>query len=113
GVVAGGCLLGACCNAAIAVAPSAGAIIALRFCTGAALAWVYPPGMKIAAGWFLERRGTALGVVVGAVGLGSALPHLLAWLGTGIPWRSLVAASSAMAVARPVPLTPPGPAPPL
>ena len=50
----------------IAVAPTAAAIIALRFCTGAALAWVYPPGMKIAAGWFLERRGTALGIVVGA-----------------------------------------------
>jgi MFS family permease len=95
---AAGCLIGASCNAAIAVAPSATAIIALRFCTGVALAWVYPPGMKIAAGWFRERRGTALGVVVGAVGVGSAFPHLLAWLGAGIPWRTLVAASSGMAV---------------
>ena len=34
--------------------------------------------MKIAAGWLLERRGTALGVVVGALTLGSAAPHLLA-----------------------------------
>jgi MFS family permease len=95
---AAGCLIGASCNAAIAVAPSAGAIIALRFCTGAALAWVYPPGMKIAAGWFLERRGTALGVMVGAVGVGSAFPHLLAWLGAGIPWRTLIAVSSGLAV---------------
>ena len=68
--------------------PTATAIIALRFCTGMALAWVYPPGMKIAAGWFLERRGAALGFVVGALAFGSAMPHLLAWLGSGLPWRS-------------------------
>jgi MFS family permease len=94
-----GCIAGACSNAAITFVSSAGAILALRFCTGAALAWVYPPGMKIAAGWFRERRGTALGVVVGAVGIGSAFPHLLAWAGTGIPWRALVAVSSGLAVA--------------
>src|SRR6185436_8311729 len=87
---AAGCVAGAACNLAITVAPGAAVIIALRFCTGAALAWVYPPGMKIAAGWFQERRGTALGVVVGAVGVGSAFPHLLAWLGAGLPWRALV-----------------------
>ena len=91
---AAGCIAGAACNAAITIAPTAGAIVVLRFCTGAALAWVYPPGMKIAAGWFRERRGTALGIVVGAVGMGSAFPHLLAWLGAGLPWRTLVAASS-------------------
>jgi MFS family permease len=96
---AAGCLLGAITNGAVALAPSAPVVIALRFFTGAALAWVYPPGMKIAAGWFLERRGTALGVVVGAVGLGSAFPHLLAWLGAGLPWRAIVTASSVLAVA--------------
>ena len=94
-----GCIAGALSNAAITIAPTGGAIIALRFCTGAALAWVYPPGMKIAAGWFRERRGTALGIVVGAVGVGSAIPHLLAWLGAGLPWRLLVGASSVLAVA--------------
>jgi MFS family permease len=97
-LVALGCTIGALSNAAIAFAPSGLAIIALRFLTGAALAWVYPPGMKIAAGWFVERRGTAIGVVVGALGIGSAFPHLLAWLGAGVPWRALVAVSSIMAV---------------
>jgi hypothetical protein len=29
------------------------------------------PGLKIAAGWFRERRGTALGIVVGALTIGS------------------------------------------
>ncbi len=93
-----GCLIGAACNGAIAVAPSAGVIIGLRFCTGAALAWVYPPGMKIVAGWFRDRRGMALGVVVGAVGIGSALPHLLAWIGAGLSWRAVVGTSSVLAV---------------
>jgi MFS family permease len=93
-----GCVVGAVTNGAILLAPNPSAIIGLRFLTGAALAWVYPPGMKIAAGWFLERRGTALGVVVGAVTVGSALPHLLAWLGTGLPWRDVVGTSSLLAL---------------
>ena len=93
-----GCVAGAMVNGAIAFAPSAAVVIVLRFCTGAALAWVYPPGMKIAAGWFQQRRGTALGIVVGAVGIGSAFPHLLAWLGTGLPWRMLIMASSVLAL---------------
>ena len=93
-----GCVSGAIVNAAIAFVPSASAVIVLRFFTGVALAWIYPPGMKIVAGWFLQRRGTALGVVVGAVGVGSGFPHLLAWLGTGLPWRALVSASSALAL---------------
>ena len=94
-----GCLAGAAANAGITLAPSTAIIIFLRFCTGASLAWVYPPGMKIAAGWFLERRGTALGVVVGAVGLGSALPHLLASVGASFPWRAVILTSSALALA--------------
>ena len=75
------------------------AVIALRFATGAALACVYPPGLKIAAGWFLERRGTALGVVVGALTIGSAFPHLLAWGAHGVPWRVLMWLSSSLALA--------------
>jgi len=95
---AAGCILGAVCNFAITLVGSATMLVVLRFCTGAALAWVYPPGMKIAAGWFRERRGTALGIVVGAVGVGSAIPHLLGWIGAGLPWRTLVGASSAFAL---------------
>jgi MFS family permease len=94
-----GCTVGALSNATIAFAPSSSAIVALRFMTGVALAWVYPPGMKMTAGWFLERRGWALGVVVGALTIGSALPHLLNWLAADVSWRTLLGLSSALALA--------------
>ena len=73
-------------------------LIALRVATGAALAWVYPPGMKVAAGWFDERRGAALGVLIGALTVGSAFPHLLASASATIPWRTLMLSASALAV---------------
>lgn len=74
--------LGATATVAIAaVVESAMPAIALRFLTGVALAGVYPPGMKLLAGWFREGRGFAIGVLVGALTIGSALPHLLRGLG--------------------------------
>ena len=58
-----GSLVGAAANAAVLVAPGAVSVIALRFLTGASLALVYPPAMKIAAGWFRDGRGLALGLL--------------------------------------------------
>ncbi|HXS01077.1 MAG TPA: MFS transporter [Pyrinomonadaceae bacterium] len=63
--------------------------IILRFATGVCLAGVYPPGMKIMATWFRERRGMALGVLVGALTLGKATPYLVNALGSA-NWRSNV-----------------------
>ena len=63
--------------------------IVLRFATGVSLAGVYPPGMKIMATWFRERRGMALGVLVGALTLGKATPYLVNALGSA-NWRSNV-----------------------
>jgi MFS family permease len=94
---AAGCLAGAVANAAITLAGTPALIIALRFATGVALACVYPPGLKIAAGWFVDRRGTALGIVVGALTVGSAFPHLLAWATDGVSWRTLMICSSLLA----------------
>ena len=65
-----GALAGAGANLAVTGASSA-LSWRWRFATGAALACVYPPGMKIAAGWTITRRGTALGLLVGALTLGS------------------------------------------
>jgi MFS family permease len=76
------------------------AAIAFRFLTGAALAGTYPPGMKILAGWFRHGRGTALGILVGALAIGSALPHGVNALG-GIGadnWRIVILTSSALAL---------------
>src|ERR1043165_8785186 len=63
--------------------------IVLRFVTGVCLAGVYPPGMKIMATWFRERRGMALGVLVGALTLGKATPYLFNAVGSA-NWRSNV-----------------------
>jgi MFS family permease len=92
-----GCVIAATANAALVRADGVVTLIALRLVTGAALACVYPPGMKIAAGWF-ERRGAALGVLIGALTVGSAFPHLLATASATIPWRTLMLSASALAV---------------
>jgi MFS family permease len=63
------------------VVDSALPAFALRFLTGVALAGVYPPGMKLIAGWFRAGRGLAIGTLIGALAVGSALPHLLRVVG--------------------------------
>ncbi|MFT4957051.1 MAG: MFS family permease [Halobacteriales archaeon] len=79
---AGSAIAGAVCTAGIAaVVDGAAPAIALRFLTGVTLAGVYPPGMKILAGWFEEARGFAIGILVGSLTIGSALPHLIRALG--------------------------------
>jgi len=79
---AGSAVAGAGVTAAIAGLVTTGPLaIALRFLTGIALAGVYPPGMKILAGWFDRGVGFAIGVLVGALTIGSALPHLLRAVG--------------------------------
>ena len=93
-----GALAGATANAAVLVAPGAVTVIALRFLTGAALAFVYPPAMKIAAGWFRDGRGLALGILIGALTLGKAFPHLLSAL-FGAEWRAPMLLASGLAIA--------------
>jgi MFS family permease len=53
------------------------AVCLLRASTGAMLAGVYPVGMKLMASWFRRGRGLAIGVMVGALTIGSGTPHLL------------------------------------
>ena len=92
-----GALVGACANASVLIAPGGAAVIALRFITGMSLALVYPPAMKIAAGWFRDGRGFALGLLIGALTLGKAFPHLLTAL-FGSHWREPMLLASALAV---------------
>ncbi len=93
-----GSLVGAGANAALLIAPNGTTAIALRFVTGASLALVYPPAMKIAAGWFRDGRGFALGLLIGALTLGKAFPHLLSAL-FGADWQAPMLLASALAVA--------------
>lgn len=97
-VFAIGSVAGALFTASSLVAPNGVTVIAGRFMTGVALAGVYPPAMKIAAGWTLHRRGTALGLLIGALTLGSAGPHLLAALSAPVAWRPAMVAVSFQAV---------------
>jgi MFS family permease len=92
-------VLAALCNAALLIAPIGGDIaVLLRFLTGLLLAGVYPVGMKIAVGWGTKDRGLLVGLLVGALTIGSALPHLAAYLG-GADWRSVIVATSVLAFA--------------
>ena len=90
--------IAALANALLLVEPGVAAAIALRAITGFALASVYPPAMKAMATWFKVKRGTALGIMVGALTLGSAAPHLVNGLG-GLDWRVVIALTSALTLA--------------
>jgi predicted MFS family arabinose efflux permease len=84
----------------------------MRFLTGMFLAGVYPVGMKLMASWSESAdRGRSFGVLIGALTLGSALPHLLSGIGP-VPWESAMLAAAilsttaavvALAVIRPGP----------
>lgn len=73
-------------------------ILLFRFFTGFFLAGIYPVGMKIAADYFDKGLGKSLGYLVGALVLGTALPHLLKWLSAVFPWQYVIYATSVLAV---------------
>ncbi len=90
-------LAGALANlAAIAADGSLAALLATRFTTGFFLAGIYPVGMKIASGWYQKDLGNALGLLVGALVLGTAFPHLLKGLGQAWPWETVLVGVSAL-----------------
>ena len=69
-----------------------------RFLTGVFLAGVYPPSLKAMSSWYKKGRGFALGVMIGALTIGSALPHLINALG-GLNWRMTLIIASALTAA--------------
>ncbi|MFZ5822993.1 MAG: MFS transporter [Bacillota bacterium] len=88
----------------------------LRFLTGCSLAGVYGPGVKLMATWFRTRRGMALGVMIAALTVGSAFPHLIRAVGAP-SWRYMMLVTGGLALlsgllvrtsvgAGPYPLTP-------
>ncbi len=91
-------LLGAASNLAVfLVAGGPWSLLAFRFLTGFFLAGIYPVGMKIAAGWYRDDLGRAIGYLVGALVLGTAFPHLLRGMGQMLPWEMVLAGVSGSA----------------
>ena len=91
-------VVGALANALLlAIDPSTAAAPLLRVVTGVCMAGVYPVGMKLVATWAKGDMGLMVGILVGALTLGSASPHLFNALG-GLDWRPTVAGSSAAAL---------------
>lgn len=106
-LVAVGALGAGAANAALLLAHGLGVALAARAATGALLALVYPSALKEVATWSRRRRGTAMGAMVGALTLGTALPHVVAGvaaLGGGttpspaVPWQGVVVGTSVLAL---------------
>ncbi len=80
-------LVAAACTGALALLPPVSPLAPpLRFVAGMSFAGVYPVGMALAATWARGDLGLLIGLLVGSLTLGSALPHLAAAFG-GLDWR--------------------------
>eukprot|EP01041_Mallomonas_annulata_P034370 gene34370-57126_t len=93
-------MAGALCTvAAWAMVGDFEALLLWRFATGFFLAGIYPVGMKIAAQWYTRGLGGALGLLIGALVLGSASAHALRAMGGALPWPTLMLGVAALAAA--------------
>ena len=91
-------LAGALANGLFVLSTGPEAGLVWRFATGLCLAGIYPVGMKLVASWAPDRKGLALGWLVGMLTLGTAFPHLMRALSPGWGWQPVVLASSGLAV---------------
>ncbi|HKJ27423.1 MAG TPA: MFS transporter [Anaerolineales bacterium] len=90
-------LLSAICTALIPLAESSFLLVlTLRFFTGFFLVGVYPVGMKIMSTWTKEDRGFGIGLLVGALTLGTASPHLLNTLAGMENWKMVLLISAGL-----------------
>ena len=93
-------LAGAACTVgAWAMVADYQALMTWRFATGFFLAGIYPVGMKIASQWYTRGLGAALGLLVGALVIGSASAHALRALSYALPWPTLMLGVAALAAA--------------
>jgi MFS family permease len=93
-----GALGAAVANLFLLWSPGFGLALVLRALTGAFLAAVYPPALKEVSSWFRTGRGTALGVMIGALTLGSAAPQLVKASG-GLGWQVVVISTTVLTAA--------------
>ena len=73
-------------------------LLVLRFITGFFLTGIYPIGMKIASGWYKKGLGNAIGLLVGALVLGTAFPHLIKSFGGSLYWQEVLFVISAFSL---------------
>lgn len=73
-------------------------ILLFRFGTGFFLAGIYPVGMKIASDYFQKGLGKSLGLLIGALVLGTAFPHLIRSFLDPLPWNYVIVSTSILAV---------------
>jgi len=91
-------LVAAAANGAILLLePTSPWVVLCRLVTGICMAGIYPVGMKLAATWARGDMGLVVGLLVGALTLGSASPHLFNAMG-GVDWRFTLAAASGSAL---------------
>jgi len=69
-------------------------LLLFRFLTGFFLAGIYPVGMKIASDYYQKGLGKSLGLLVGALVVGTASPHLLKSMTTHLPWKYVIFSTS-------------------
>ena len=92
-------VLGAAFNAGFALfATGLESALVFRFAVGLSLAGIYPLGMKLIVSWDPERAGQSLGLLVGMLTLGTALPHGIRMAGAALSWQAVILASSALAL---------------
>jgi MFS family permease len=97
-LILGGSIGATFANLLLIVVSSIAIGLPLRFLTGLFLAGVYPPALKLMATWFREGRGTALGILLGGLTVGSATPYLVRGLG-GLDWHVVIYATSVLTLA--------------
>lgn len=91
-------IFGALFNASIYFLPHEFlSVVTSRFLTGIMLAGIYPVGMKIAADWYKDSLGKAIGYLVGALVLGTAFPSLIKAWGSGLDWSMVLTMTSILA----------------
>lgn len=81
------------------IIPTYAGFFTARFLTGASLALLYPASLKLMSTWVQTRRGTALGILLGGLTLGTSAPHLLRAAGTlvHLDWTFVLLGTSAFA----------------
>ena len=93
-LIALSCTLAAVANLLLLWTDTPFGMITLRLMTGAALSGVYPPVVKLIATWFQKGRGIAMGIIIGALTVGSAMPHLFRAIAAEANWMFVIWASS-------------------